>query len=105
MFAGNEAGLNTIYDPLTGTNGANKTPFPNNVIPTSRLDPISQKLLAYYPHAILPGLTNNYVQLNASPVNRDGFTVRMDWNESSRSQWTGRYSWGVDDQSSQGPSI
>jgi Carboxypeptidase regulatory-like domain/TonB dependent receptor len=105
MFKGNEAGLNTIYDPLTGANGATKTPFPNNVIPTSRLDPTSQKLLAYYPSAILPGLTNNYVQLNSAPVNRYGVTVRMDWNQSSKSQWTGRYSEGNEDQSSQGPSI
>src|SRR5271165_4120636 len=49
MFGGNETGLNTIYDPLTGLKGATKTVFPNNTIPTSRLDPTSQKLLAYYP--------------------------------------------------------
>ena len=102
MFGGNMAGLNTIYDPTTGLNGATKTPFPNNVIPTSRLDPISQKLLAYYPPANLPGLANNYTQFNSSPANRDGFTLRMDWVESAKSQWTGRYSWGDENQSSTG---
>ena len=105
MFAGNEAGLSTIYDPLTGLNGATKTMFPNNVIPTSRLDPTSQKLLAYYPAANLPGLTSNYTQLNSSPSNRDGFTLRMDWIESAKSQWTGRYSWGDENQSSTGETI
>jgi hypothetical protein len=106
MFAGNEAGLNTIYDPLTasGANGT-RTPFPNNVIPTSRLDPISQKLLAYYPSANLPGLSNNFTQLQSSPSNRDGLTVRMDWVESAKSQWTGRYSRGDENQSSTGLSI
>lgn len=105
MFAGNEAGLNTIYDPLTADANGNKTQFVNNVIPTSRLDPISQKLLKYYPSANLPGLTNNYVQLNSSPFNRDSFTVRMDWVESSKSQWTGRYSWCDENQSSTGLTI
>ena len=75
------------------------------MIPASRLDPISQKFLQYYPSSILPGLSNNYMQLNSSPDNRDGFTLRMDWVESSKSQWSGRYSWGDENQSSTGLSI
>ena len=102
MFGGNMNGLSTIYDPLTGLNGATKTPFPNQTIPMSRLDPTSQKLLAYYPSSNLPGLSNNYTQFNSSPNNRDGFTLRMDWVESAKSQWTGRYSWGDENQSSTG---
>ena len=107
MFGGDMSGLGStlIYDPNTGTNGATKTPFAGNVIPTSRLDPISQKFLKYYKSSILPGLSNNYTQLNSSPNNRDGFTLRMDWVESSKSQWTGRYSWGDENQSSTGISI
>ncbi len=102
MFAGNEAGLNPIYDPLTGLNGATKTLFPNNVIPTSRLDPISQALLKYYEPANLPGLTRNYVYQGFAPFNRDSFTVRMDWVQSAKSQWTGRYSWGDENQQNGG---
>jgi hypothetical protein len=94
-----------IYDPLTGLNGMTKTQFPNNIIPPSRLDPISQKLLAYYPAAILPGFTNNYVQQNSAPLNRDGLTLRMDFVESSKSQWTGRYSWGNENQENTGLTI
>jgi hypothetical protein len=106
MFGGNLSALSSIiYDPNSGVGGSNKTPFPNNVIPATRLDPISQKFLKYYPSAILPGLSNNYTQLNSSPLNRDGFTLRMDWIESSKSQWTGRYSWGAEDQESTGLSI
>ena len=84
------ADYNTIYDPTNGL------PFNGNIIPSNRIDPISQKLLQYYHSAVLPGLTNNYVQDNAPPVSRDGFVLRMDFVESAKSQWTGRYSWGVD---------
>jgi hypothetical protein len=85
----------TIYDPTT------KAPYPGNVIPSSLISPISQSLLKYYNSATLPGLTSNYVQNNASPLNRDGFVLRMDFVESAKSQWTGRYSWGDENQSSQ----
>jgi hypothetical protein len=98
MFGGDFSGLGTtIYDPTT------KAPFQGNVIPTSRIDPISKKLLNYYNPSNIPtaGLTSNYVQSNASPVNRDGFVLRMDFVESSKSQWSGRYSWGDENQSSQ----
>jgi hypothetical protein len=97
MFAGDFSELTTpIYDPLTGQ------PFPGNIIPTSRLDPVSLRLLKYYNSAALPGLTNNFVQDNSAPLNRDGFVVRFDFIESSKSQWMGRYNWGDENQSTQG---
>ena len=77
-------------------------PFPGNVIPASRIDPISKNLLQYYHSATLPGLSNNYVQDNSQPFDRKGYVVRADFNESSSSQWMGRYNWGDDTQSSQG---
>jgi hypothetical protein len=85
-----------VYDPNTGM------PFPGNVIPASRIDPISQSLLTYYHSSTLPGLNNNYVQDNSQPFDRKGYMVRADFNESSSSQWMGRYNWGDDTQSSQG---
>jgi len=97
MFRGDFSELTTpIYDPLTGQ------PFPGNIIPTSRLDPVSLRFLNYYNSATLPGLTNNYVQDNSSPLNRDGFVLRFDFVESSKSQWMGRYNWGDENQSTQG---
>lgn len=99
MFGGDFSGLGTtLYDPAT------KAPFAGNVIPASRIDPVSKKLLNFYNSANVPGagLVSNYVQSNAAPVNRDGFVLRMDFVESSRSQWFGRYSWGDENQSSQG---
>jgi hypothetical protein len=97
MFTGDFSELSTpIYDPNT------KQPFPGNKIPPERLDPFSLKLLKYYNSATLPGLTNNYVQFNSSPFDRDAFVLRLDYNEASRSQWMGRYSWGDENQTTQG---
>jgi Carboxypeptidase regulatory-like domain len=46
--------LQTIYDPLTGNpDGSGRTPFPGNVIPANRLNPIALKLLAVLPAAEL----------------------------------------------------
>jgi len=93
----------TLYDPNTGgSTGATKTPFPGNIIPTNRLDPVSLKFLNYYAAAALPQATNNFPFFISSPNNRDGFTLRMDFVESAKSQWTGRYSWGDENQSSNG---
>jgi hypothetical protein len=97
MFNGDFSEISTvIYDPLT------KQPFQGNKIPSNRLDPLSLRLLNYYNSATLPGLTNNYVKFNSSPLNRDGFVLRMDYNEASKSQWMGRYSWGDENQTTQG---
>jgi len=107
MFGGDFSGINaTIYDPATAaTNNGVKQPFPRNIIPANRIDPISKKFLNYYVPSNLPGLANNYTQLNSSPFNRDGFTARMDFVESAKSQWSGRYSWGDENQASTGISI
>ena len=100
MFKGDfSAYPTTIYDPST------KQPYPGNIIPSSQLNPISQKLLQYYPPSSLPGFTRNYVQFNSSPFDRDSFILRMDYVESPKSQWTGRYSWGDEVQRSGGLSI
>jgi hypothetical protein len=97
MFQGDFSALSIpIYDPRTNQQ------FLNNKIDSGRFDPVSVRLLKYYNSATLPGLTNNYVQFNSSPLNRDGFVLRLDYNESSRSQWMGRYSWGDENQTTQG---
>src|ERR1051326_8684755 len=87
-----------IYDPTTGL------PFPGNIIPSNRLDPTSLKFLKYYNSAPTFGGTN-YTQNSAQPVNRDGFVARMDFNESSKSQWMGRYNWGDENTVTQGLNI
>lgn len=53
--AGGRAALVPIYDPETGTgtfgNPRSNSPFPGNVIPPSRLDPVAVKAAAYLPPA------------------------------------------------------
>ena len=98
MFTGNFSELlpsTIIYDPTTGQ------PFPGNIIPTNRLDPISVKFLKYYNSASTLG-TNNFAQTSSQPLNRDGLVVRIDFVESSKSQWMGRYNWGDENTSTQG---
>jgi hypothetical protein len=99
MFNGDFSAIGaTIYDPLT------KAAFPGNIIPQNRIDPISKKLLPYYaPANIANGtLSNNFVRADAAPLNKDQFVLRMDYVESAKSQWSGRYSWGDENQANQG---
>ena len=37
-----------IYDPLTGdANGNGRQPFPNNIIPANRINPVARNMLSY----------------------------------------------------------
>ena len=90
-----------IFDPRTRVAGANTASmFPGNVIPASRIHGISKQMLDFLPVPNLPNpdLRNNYVYARGTPVNRDQFTGRFDVVESSNSQWSGRYSWGDENQ-------
>jgi hypothetical protein len=63
-----------LYDPST------HQPFAGNIIPTSRLDPISQKLLSYFPFPNQPGLVNNYELFASIPQNSDNASLRIQRN-------------------------
>jgi hypothetical protein len=90
---------NTLFDPATRalqSNGSlTAAPFPGNTIPQSRFDPISVKLLNYYPTPNVPGagLANNYQSVPAQTSTADQFTIRIDFIERSSSTWFGRYSY------------
>src|SRR5689334_9488707 len=52
MRTGNlSASSTTIYDPATGdpNTGVGRTPFPGNIIPTNRINPVSAKILGIVP--------------------------------------------------------
>ncbi len=81
----------TIYDPRT------RAPFPGNVIPRDRFHPTSVKLLEeFYPKPNLnDGLVDyNYEATRNRKVDKDQFIQRIDFVESPKSSWFGRYSWG-----------
>ena len=98
---GNVNGL-PIIDPNTGlpTNAlidpSTNAPFPNNTIPTSRLNAVSEKLLTQYyplPNVVNPGGSYNYEVLQPTPSNTNGWDLRLDHNLTSNQQIYARYSW------------
>ena len=54
----NATTLYTVNDPTNLNSSGKATPFPNNIIPTSRMDPNSAKLLSVFP---LPNQTNTAI--------------------------------------------
>jgi len=60
-----------IYDPL------NAAPFPNNVIPTSRINSASAGLLQYFPAPMYPGLVQNYGFVITNPSASRSLGVRF----------------------------
>jgi hypothetical protein len=80
---------NVAINPFSGT------PFPNNTIPKSMLNPVSLNLLnGYYP---LPnvngGSSYNYEILQPIPSNTNGFDARLDHYITSNQQVYARFSW------------
>jgi hypothetical protein len=104
-FAERPLGTLGIYDPRTRVNqGGTVTaqPFAGNVIPAARIHGISTKMLEFYPSANVPGpLANNFVQAQGRPIDRDQFIGRFDVVETPNSQWSGRYSWGDENQTTE----
>ncbi len=76
------AGLVTIIDPKTGQ------PFPNNIIPCSRIDPAAAKVMALLPAPNQAGsldktnarFTNNYFQQDILSSVTPLYTGRIDEN-------------------------
>ena len=68
--------------PITDPRNSNQ-PFAANRIPTMRLDPISLKMLEFYPAPNQPGsaLVRNYLALDNNITNKDQFTSRVDFVE------------------------
>jgi hypothetical protein len=82
FFTGNFSSVPTssitggaIKDPLNGN-----TPFPGNIIPTSRLSPVVQKLQQYYPATNLSGFASNYSVPVPTTINTDQTVDRIDQN-------------------------
>ena len=61
--AGQALTYGEVFDPNTTrlVNGANvRTPFPNNMIPANRFDPVAVAIQGYMPLPNAPGIVNNY---------------------------------------------
>ena len=94
-------GLRTIYDPFSTETSADgrtvtRQPFPGNIIPSSRIDPIAQQYMAGLWKPNRPGqgpynINNYYVPL---PVRYDyhNLSNRTDYMFSEKLRFYGRYS-------------
>jgi hypothetical protein len=98
-----------IYDPATGDGngtgpGHQRTPFPNNQIPFSRVNPISLSLLKglnaaaatngiLNPNAPLSSPTNNYTSNLPFTKGTNSFDIKIDWGINERNHLSGRYSY------------
>ncbi len=72
--------------------------------PPNQISSYSKKFLEFYPIPNLPTatLTRDYQQSQSGPRNKDIFVLRMDFAESAKSQWFGRYSWDDENQLNEG---
>jgi hypothetical protein len=94
QLSGNLSGSATpIYDPTTGTpDGQNRTPFTDNIIPQSRIDPVVKRIIANIPATNLPGVVNNLYMDRAVVYNLHKTDTKVDYNATSRLRLSGR--WG-----------
>ncbi len=87
---------NTIYDPRTSRTGADgriyRDAFPNNVIPTSLLDPVALKIQALVPKASSAGLINNFERRYNFRKIQDIPSVKIDHNFTGSSRISVYYS-------------
>ncbi|MEK7754649.1 MAG: TonB-dependent receptor, partial [Acidobacteriota bacterium] len=70
-----------VYDPFSYNQAANtRQPFPGDVIPAARLDPVGSAAAALYPLPSQAGIVNNFLFNPVFPRTEDKFDVRVDHN-------------------------
>jgi hypothetical protein len=92
--------LNPSYDatqPVTPDNLQYlRDPFPGNVIPANRIDPVTRALLAYYPHSntqVGPFLQNNFWINSPFENQANGVISKLDHRVSERQQLSINWNW------------
>lgn len=91
-------GTGQIYDPNTGNpDGSGRTPFPNNQIPISRVNPVSLNLLRLLPApnvaSSLASPSNNYFAVLPFRKTSDTYDAKIDWQITEKDHLSGRYSY------------
>src|SRR5450432_1423202 len=88
-----------VYDPATGLqdgSGQNRVPFPGNIIPASRINPVSAKILALLPatnQSFNPtNQTNDYFGLLSAAKPNNQVDSKIDWTLSDKDRISGRFS-------------
>jgi Carboxypeptidase regulatory-like domain len=93
------SGQGQIYDPATGnqTTGAGRTPFPGNLIPLSRVNPVSLALLNLLPApnqnlGSVSAPVNNYAAALPFQKTADTYDGKVDWELTAKDHLSGRFS-------------
>ncbi len=87
------ASTTPIYDPSTGNaDGTGRTEFQGNMIPTPRISPISQKIVALIPQPNLPGASNNYYVNTPSYYKLQRIDTKLDWTATQKLRLFARFS-------------
>ncbi|MBL8232720.1 MAG: TonB-dependent receptor [Bryobacterales bacterium] len=85
-----------VFDPATtvGTPASfTRQPFPGNIVPKNRWDPLVPKLLALYPGPTDPSrIVNNYFYAPSEKNDVDTYDVKGDHNLTDNSRISARYS-------------
>lgn len=99
------SGLVQLYDPAStradGQGGFTRDPFVNNQIPSARISPISQKVLALVPAPALGGILNNYPATGNNRTDNRNYTMKVDHLFSSAHRISG--SWNNGHNTDSGP--
>jgi len=98
---GNPVYANQIYDPLStapnGTGGYTRTPFPGNIIPLTRMDPVAAKILSGLPapneNLTSPVPGSNYFAPALAKQPNDQGNMRIDHKISDKDYLFGSLSW------------
>ncbi len=75
----------TVRDPLTGQ------PFPGNLVPAARINPVASKLLKYWPEPNTSGALNFTSPNSSANSDNPQFIARMDVRASDNDRWSGRF--------------
>jgi outer membrane receptor protein involved in Fe transport len=90
-----------IFDPATTranpAGGFLRDPFPGNVIPRNRFNPVFAKMLDFIPLPNTTGNANtavgNFVTSAANRISKDTFSVRLDHQLTERQRLSGRFNY------------
>ncbi len=83
-----------LYNPFNLDVDGNRTPFANNQIPTSMMDPVAKNLFSsgLYPLPTNESLVNNFVNTTRSHDNVDQGDARVDWKATQKDSLYARIS-------------
>ncbi|MEZ5354545.1 MAG: TonB-dependent receptor [Bryobacteraceae bacterium] len=88
--------IRPVFDPATTVGTATsftRQPFPGNIVPKNRWDPLASKILALYPNATAPNaIVNNYFFSPSESNDVNTYDIKGDHSISDRSRFSVRYS-------------